>query len=116
MGILCLALVLGTGMLATGCGKKETPAPAVTPGTTTNQQGMAPQVQVEAAANAESNLPIIQQLNRAALRYRMQNHRNPATVEELASAAGIQLPPPPAGKKYGFNSKGLVGLVDNPTK
>jgi hypothetical protein len=103
-------------MLATGCGKKETPAPAVTPGTTTNQQGRAPQVQVGTAANAENNLPIIQQLNRALLRYRMQNNRNPASVEELASAAGIQLPPPPPGKKYAFDKRGLVGLMDNPTK
>jgi hypothetical protein len=116
---LCLALVLGAAMLATGCGKKESSAPAVTSATTTtttNQQGGPPQVQVEMAPNVEGNLPVMQQLNRAALRYRMQNRHNPASVEELASAAGIQLPPPPAGKKYAFDARGLVALVDNSTK
>lgn len=113
---LCLALVLGVVMLATGCGKKESPAPAAPPTAQTNQQGGPPQVQVGAAANAEGNLPVLKQLNRAALRYRKQNGRNPASVEELASAAGIQLPEPPPGKKYGFNNRGIVVLMDNPAK
>jgi hypothetical protein len=55
-------------------------------------------------------------LNRSVLQYRMQNHRNPTSVEELAAFAGVQVPPPPAGKKYVFNSRGLIVLVDNSTK
>jgi hypothetical protein len=46
----------------------------------------------------------------------MQNHRNPGSVEEASSVTGIQLPPPPAGKKYSLNGKGFVVLVDNSAK
>jgi hypothetical protein len=116
MGIVCIALVLGATMWVTGCGKKESPTPTGTQATTNNQQGVPPQVKVEVSANAEGNLPIMQQLNRAMFRYQMQNHRNPASVEELASAAGIQLPAPPPGKKYAFDSRGIVVLIDNPAK
>jgi hypothetical protein len=58
----------------------------------------------------------LQKLNRAVISFRMQKQRHPGTVEELATFAGIQLPAPPPGKKYAFNSRGLVVLVDNKTK
>jgi hypothetical protein len=42
----------------------------------------------------------------------MQNHRVPANFAEFAASAGIQIPPPPAGKKYILNSHGLISLVN----
>ena len=42
----------------------------------------------------------------------MQNRRVPANFEEFAASANIQIPPPPAGKKYVINSHGLISLVN----
>ena len=123
-------------MFAAGCGKKESPAPAATAATTpdaaqpTNQLATqvattppaapatprpAP-VNLTATANGDGDLSALQQLNRAVIGFRMQHQRNPSSVEEAAAAAGIQLPPPPPGKKYAFNNRGLVALVDSSTK
>jgi hypothetical protein len=125
---LYLALILGVAMFATGCGKKESAAPSATtavPQQTATQETAAaaapshggyipPAPAATAAANA--GLPVLQQLNRSVIQYRMQNHRNPTSVEEVAAFAGVQVPSPPAGKKYVFNGRGLIVLVDNPTK
>jgi hypothetical protein len=132
--VLPLALALGVAMFAAGCGKKESPAPAaintvtntpdaaqpttqtaVTPHVVPANPGPA-QINLAASANAEPEVPALQQLNRAVVGFRMQYHRNPNSVEEVAAAAGIQLPAPPPGKKYAFNSRGLVALVDSSAK
>jgi len=122
---LHLALILGVAMFATGCGKKESAAPSATtaaPEQTATQETAAatapsPPAYVPptpaATAAANSGLPVLQQLNRSVIQYRIQNHRNPTSVEEVAAFAGVQVPPPPAGKKYAFNNRGLVVLVDN---
>jgi len=124
-----MALVLVVGLLAAGCGKKASPKPAATPppapqnlaqptSPNANPPPAAPvtppppPVNAATAAKSDAELSTLQQLNRALMGYRMQYHRNPATVEELASAVGISLPPPPSGKKYAFNNRGLVDLVD----
>jgi len=132
---LYLALIWGVVMFATGCGKKESPAPAANatapentiqqttqdatsaaaPATTSGNAGYTP-ISATAAANANSGTPVLQQLNRSVLQYKMQNRRNPTSVEELAAFAGVQVPSPPPGKKYAFNGRGFVVLVDNPTK
>jgi hypothetical protein len=122
---LYLALIWGVAMFATGCGKKESAAPSATtavPQQTATQETAAaaapspPGYIPPATANPDNGIPVLQQLNRSVLQYRMQNHRNPTSVEELAAFAGVQVPPPPAGKKYVFNGRGLIVLVDNSTK
>jgi hypothetical protein len=117
---LQLALVLGVVMLVAGCGKKESPKPATatppTPPSAAPVTPMPPPVNPGAAASADADLTVLQQLNRAVINFRMQKNRNPSSVEEVASAAGIQLPAPPPGKKYAFNGRGMVVLVDNSTK
>jgi hypothetical protein len=122
---LYLALGLGVALFAAGCGNKESSAPAAgtatSTATTTPETASTPTPErpvlappnPEAAAAANKKATIVQQLNRAMIGFRMQNHRNPASVEEVAAFAGIQLPPPPAGKKYALNARGLVVLVDN---
>jgi hypothetical protein len=132
---LSLVLVLGTAIFNAGCGKKESPTP-VSSNTPVSQVTNAPdaaqpvnqttpapapavvaplptKVDPAEAAKSDTDLPAIVQLNRTILSFRMQYGRNPKSVEEAESAAGIQLPPPPVGKKYAFNNRGLIALVDN---
>jgi hypothetical protein len=125
---LYLALIWGVAMFATGCGKKESAAPSATTAapeqiatqetaaTTAPSQPVHTLVSATAAANADNGLTVLQQLNRSVIRYRIQNHRNPTNVEEVAAFAGVQVPPPPPGKKYVFNGRGLIVLVDDSTK
>jgi len=131
---LSFVLVLGTAIFCAGCGKKESPtpvssntpsslatnapdaAPSVTPDNPTPAAAAVPsppKVDLAEAAKSDAELPAIVQLNRTILGFRMQYGRNPNSVEEAESAAGIQLPSPPAGKKYAFNKRGLIALVDN---
>jgi len=132
---LPVALILAA--VVAGCGKKES-ATAATAGTNNvpeSTQAAAPstgqpapnanpapsaakppEIGVTVGPSTDSGLSSVQQLNRALLRFRMQNHRMPSSVEELASASGIQLPPPPPGKKYAFTGRGFVALVDNTAK
>jgi hypothetical protein len=129
-----LALVVGVAIFASGCSKKESPAPAAIntvtntpdPAQPTTQNAVTPraapanpgpaQINLAASANAEPEVPALQQLNRAVVGFRMQYHRSPNSVEEVASASGIQLPAPPPGKKYAFNSRGFVALVESSAK
>ena len=135
---LCLVLAIGTIIFAAGCGKKDaasTPPPPAT--TTVTQTAASPETPAAATAapaaapepaNAgpvppaptmepvtaapNNGMSFLQQLNRASITFKMQNRRNPSTPEELAAFAGVQLPPPPAGKNYAMNPKGYIVLVD----
>ena len=122
---LPFALTMAAALLAAGCGKKETPATntssgARNPAASNAEPAIAPLTPVLSQTNpivvpaADSDLSVVQQLNRAAIGFRMEKHRYPTTVEEVAAFAGIQMPTPPAGKKYILNRRGLVVLVDNP--
>jgi hypothetical protein len=137
--VLPLALVLGVAVLAAGCGKKDSPAPTTVnpapatnladasqpaaPATTANvvappaaPVSQRPAVNLAASANADPDMPALVQLNRAIVGFRMEHHRNPNSVEEITAATGIQLPPPPPGKKYAFSNRGWVVLVDGSAK
>jgi len=117
---LPLALVLGVALSVTSCSKKETPPPATNtpsaPQTNTPLTPVPSMTNSVVAPGTDADLTVIQRLNQAAIGFRMQKQRYPSTVEEVAAFAGIQLPAPPPGKKYAFNSRGLVVLVDNSAK
>jgi len=57
-------------------------------------------------------MPDLRELNGALFDWVVQHQRRPANFEEFAASAGIQIPPPPPGKKYALNSRGLVSLVN----
>jgi hypothetical protein len=133
--VLQLGLALVVVMFAAGCGKKASPVPLATNAVTNTSDAAqpptqqpaqnavttpvappAPPVNLAASANAEPGDPALQRLNQAVIGFRMQNHRNPSSVAEIVSASGIQLPPPPPGKKYAFSNRGLVVLVDSAAK
>lgn len=111
-----LGLTLTVIAVFAGCGKKETPAPTAPaqPPPQAAQPAAAPQQpQVShppvAQANAE---PDMGELNRAMIRWIVRNKRAPSTFEEFASTAGVQIPPPPAGKKYVIAANKHIQLVN----
>lgn len=122
--ILCAALVCANALLVAGCSKQSQssapsastpqdvnasqPAPAATASTPqdANASQSAP------AATVTNGQPDLQSLNRALLGWRLQNRRVPANFAEFAASAGINIPPPPPGKKYVINSHGLISLVN----
>ena len=64
------------------------------------------------AAITNSAGPDLVALNQALLDWRVQNQRVPANFAEFAASANIKIPPPPPGKKYVINSRGLISLVN----
>jgi hypothetical protein len=112
----CLALVL---TVAAGCGKSNTPTTATPPPSdttaappTTNLQ-VAVNPQPVAVANEDVPKPVMQAMNRALLGWMRANHRRPKTFEDFASSTDFQIPAPPPGKKYAFNERGFVVLVND---
>jgi len=72
----------------------------------------------QSVTNAAPNDPHenLQLLNRALIRWMIKNHRHPQNFEDFASSASIQIPDPPAGKKYALNGRGFIVLVDFSTQ
>ena len=106
---LGLAMVMALGGMV-GCKPKakvgEVPAPEVaTTGATApavaqpNAMAAAPSdlPQVDTATNGE---PDMRDLNRYLLRWAVGHQKRPASFEEFAADPGVQIPPPPTGKKY----------------
>jgi hypothetical protein len=104
--VICLALILGAAMFTTGCGKKGAEPAA---GATATQ----PAGQGDATTNTTNAAPDLRKLNHAMMQYVARNHHKPANIEEFAAKSGIEIPPPPPGKKYAMNSRGFIVLVDS---
>jgi hypothetical protein len=119
-GLLYVLLVCTTAALAAGCSKKdESSAAAPLPPPQTNAASSAPAMppavansQSGPAASATNAMPDLRPLNQALIAWIIQNRRHPATFEEFAASANIQIPPPPPGEKYVLNSRGLISLVN----
>jgi hypothetical protein len=124
--LFCLALVLGAAIIAAGCGKKsEKPSSNATPPLQTTQDTSQPAapgsavnsqpVPVALATNAAgvtNAAPDLKQLNHAYIAWIVQNRRHLKTFEEFVSVSGMQVPPPPAGKKYIIDHSGFIALVN----
>lgn len=109
-----LALVFA---LAAGCGKSNAPTASIAPSSNTTNVAPVPTQQVTpsapvVAANADIPKPEMQAMNRALLNWMRANNRRPKTFQEFASSTDFQIPAPPAGKKYAFNERGFIVLVD----
>ena len=118
-------MALAVAALGAGCGKhseSQTPPPAVaTSSATDNSQSPAtpanapvavpgnPSGNAVAVAPAEPNL---QQLTMVLHRWIGKNQRLPRNFEEFAASTTTQIPPAPAGKKYGIDSSWKVVLVN----
>lgn len=119
--ILCAGLVGAAALLAAGC-RKSAQSPPPTPQTTNASQSVSPAASESQPAAMNSShaqtapksnaAPDLRPLNSALLDWRMQHRRVPANFEEFAASANIKIPPPPPGKKYIINGKGLISLVN----
>jgi len=99
---LCLVLVLGTAMFAAGCGKNsEKPSSSATP-----------PLQTTATATNVAAAPDLMELTIDLRRWCARNHRVPASFEEFSATAGVDIPPPTAGKKYVIGGNMQIKLVD----
>ena len=109
--------------LAIGCKKHEpaanaTPPPAEPTATSANNAPAAPSAAPAAAgavaAPAATDInATLTDLTRLARSYVASTHQVPGTFEEFVAAnPGLQIPVPPAGKKYSFGPKMRVILVN----
>jgi len=62
------------------------------------------------AANPDGGANL-KQLNHAFVKWIATNHRRPASFEEFVAASGLQIPAPPAGKKYVIDQNGLINIT-----
>ena len=128
--LLFVALVVAA--LTPGCGEKASdsgPKPADTPAQTPTDQTQATQpsetpvsapipapIPVSAASTTSGTNaaapPDLGQLTFKLRRWIVMNHRTPKTFEEFVSLSKIQVPPPPAGKKYIIGPQAKVILAD----
>jgi hypothetical protein len=120
MADLGLAAILTAIFFAVGC-KKSEPASAAAPPPVadTNQPPaaipQAPQAAsapVVVAASPEGGADL-KQLNHAYIGWIVQNRRRPKSFEEYVALSGVQVPPPPAGKKYVIDKNGYINLENN---
>ncbi len=84
-----VVLAAGVVFVAGGCGKEK----------------------AAATASAQPD-PDLQDVNRQLRRWILKNQRPPENFEDFAATAGMQIPPPPAGKKYAIDKHMHVVLVN----
>lgn len=119
-----LLMAAAAAALGAGCGKPpESQAPplaAATPATNTSQASAnSPDAPVAVPGNPSGNAvavapaePNLQQLTMVLHRWIGKNQRLPRNFEEFAASTTTQIPPAPAGKKYGIDSSWKVVLVN----
>ena len=115
--------IMAAAFLLTGCGKKTgTPPPVAQP--PTQQPAAAPGIQqpgtpvpvapvVTSQTNTNINVePDLDALSMAVRAWGLQHSGMPKDFAEFAANPNIQIPPPPPGKKYAFDHKKHVILVN----
>jgi len=114
-GCIVLAAALFTG----GCSRKSSDVIESQPSVQTNQMAEAtngnsstqPAPPVGSVAQADGQ-PNMAELNRAAKFWMFRNRRRPTSWDDFVAHAGVQIPPPPPGKKYVLSKDMHVTLVD----
>lgn len=110
-GAMVLAVIL------VGCGKKtvtaaappaspDQPSAPATPGQTGSAPASTP-VTVAAAPDGGADL---RALNHVYIGWIIQSHQRPKTFEAFVAASGVNVPPPPAGKKYVIDHAGFIAI------
>jgi hypothetical protein len=110
-------MLAGVSLATSGCKKKqpavETPV-ARQPDAATNPQAVSAPAPVRTSSvltqpDGQVDMP---ELQRSVIRWVLANRRRPVNFEDFAATAGVQIPPPPAGKKYILNKEMHVLLVN----
>ena len=115
-----MAILTTLGIFAVGC-KKSQPTAVDSPPVLadTNQVPVAilppaqPVASVPVVAAKPEGGADLKQLNHAYIGWVMQNRRRPKSYEEFVQLSGIQVPPPPAGKKYVIDGHGFINYANN---
>jgi hypothetical protein len=123
MNCFKIAVVLASALavLFSGCGKKNSPAPATPPTASEVAPGQqpvtgqlaTPQIQPPGTPLTQADGAVdMPELQRTVIRWVVANRRRPNSFEDFAATAGVPIPPPPAGKKYTITHDLHVQLVN----
>jgi hypothetical protein len=122
MAGLGLVAIATAALFSGGCGKGKSSAAQVAEPTsvananqTTAAMPQAPlytAAPVEVAASPDGGADL-KQLNHAYIGWIVQNRRRPKSFDEYVALSGVQIPPPPAGKKYVIDKNGFINLANN---
>ena len=122
MAGLGLVAIATAALFSGGCGKgkssAETPAPLSVADTNQSPAAMptsapkyeSPPIVIAASPDGGADL---KQLNHAYIGWIVQNRRRPKSFDEYVALSGVQIPPPPAGKKYVIDKNGFINLANN---
>jgi hypothetical protein len=117
---LGLAAMLAAVFFAVGCKKSEIATVETPPSVADTNQSPAVIQQTPPSASAPVVVAArpdggadLKQLNHAYIGWILQNRRRPKSFEEFVTLSGIQVPPPPAGKKYVIDGHGFINYVNN---
>ena len=120
-GVLAVVLGLMLGLGVCGCHKATTPPPAaagdnslpVAAADSSSGAPLPPPGPQAAPLTVNDHSPQdIHNMERALVGWVIRNHQRPKSFEAFVAASGIQVPPPPAGKKYVIAKSMHIVLVD----
>jgi hypothetical protein len=116
-----LVAVLMMATAACGCKKSQpanvqTPTPPVADASqATPTMPQAPQpvslpaiIPADPAGGAD-----LKALNRAYIGWIVKNRQRPKSFDEYIALSGVQVPPPPTGKKYVIDKNGFINFANN---
>ena len=109
-------MVLAT--ILVGCGHKPAATTAAPPASadqatapaTPEQTGPAPVSAPVTVAAAPDGGADLRALNHVYIGWIVQSHQRPKTFEEFVAASGVNVPPPPVGKKYVIDHAGFIAI------
>ena len=117
-----LPVVLGLMLVLGVCGCHKTPAappaaaadssPPVAAGDASAAPLPPPGPQAAPVTAIDRSPQDIHNMERALVGWVIRNHQRPKSFEEFVASSGIQVPPPPAGKKYVIAKNMHIVLVD----
>jgi hypothetical protein len=123
MAVFLPGVILVLALFVAGCGKsKPAPVQVSTPPPTIENTNPAPTTTPMAATPVPTQAVIpaspdggadLKQLNHIYVGWVLQNRRRPQSFDEFVKLSGIQVPPPPAGKKYVIDGHGFINYAKN---
>jgi len=113
VGVLLVTVVM------VGCGQKKTVAvnPPAVPDTDSNAATTSQSPQPTVAQAVAATVPAapeggadLRQLNQVYFRWIVQTHQRAKSFEDFVARSGVNVPPPPQGKKYLIDHAGFIAM------